>query len=70
MVILPIGGLFGSGLRHKQIKRYVCRRTELLYRFAFSCEVGWASGARRSPPSLFLNDRGERLREVEPSDVY
>ena len=37
MVILPIGSIFGSGPRHKQIKRYVCRRTELLYRFAFSC---------------------------------
>jgi len=39
MVILLIGSLFGSGPCHKQIKRYVCRRTELLYQFAFSCNV-------------------------------
>ena len=27
ILILPIGGLFGSGPRHKQAKRYVCNRT-------------------------------------------
>ena len=40
-LILPIGGckLFGSGPRQKQTKRYVCRGTELLYRF-LSTKIG------------------------------
>jgi len=41
---LPIGSLFGSGPRHKQIKRYVCRGTEVLRLQPFSFRLRfWAN---------------------------